>query len=103
MALICILLSALCTFCVRLLPFAILGRKKEIPEKIKYLGKALPSAIMAVLIIYCLKDVPSDFIGIGIEKILAILVCGILHLWKKNTLLSIIGSTIVYMLLCSIN
>lgn len=102
MAFICIVLSALCTFCIRILPFIVLGGRREIPQKIKYLGKALPSAIMAVLIIYCLKDIIGSFTTIGLSKIIAVAVCVAIHLWKKNNLLSIVISTGVYMILCSI-
>ncbi len=49
----------------------------------------LPSAIMAVLIIYCLKDVPGDFTGIGIRKLLAVLVVVISYHFKRSTFLSI--------------
>lgn len=96
---ICILISALCTLFLRALPFGILGGNRKIPDKIKYLGRILPSAIMAVLIVYCLKDVPMDYAGAGKNKLIAVAVCAGLHLWKKNTLLSIIGSTAVYMIL----
>ena len=37
--------------------------------------------------------------GAGKNKLIAVAVCAGLHLWKKNTLLSIIGSTAVYMIL----
>lgn len=55
-----ICVGAVCTIFLRALPFTLLG-KKEIPDKIQYLGKILPPAIMAVLIVYCLKDVPVSF------------------------------------------
>jgi branched-subunit amino acid transport protein AzlD len=91
--LICILVSAAA------LPFTILGKRKQIPEKIRYLGRILPAAIMAVLIVYCLKEVPTEFLSGGYKKLIAAAVCVALHVWKKNTFVSIIGSTIVYMLL----
>ena len=77
----------------------ILGKRKQIPEKIRYLGRILPAAIMAVLIVYCLKEVPAEFLSGGYKKLIAAAVCVALHVWKKNTFVSIIGSTIVYMLL----
>ena len=58
----------------------------------------LPSAIMAVLIIYCLKDVPASS-TYGLPEAIAILFIMVLHKWKKNTLLSIGGGTILYMIL----
>ena len=57
------------------------------------------AGLVAVLIVHCLKDVPLDYAGVGKNKLIAVAVCAGLHLWKKNTLLSIIGSTAVYMIL----
>lgn len=96
-ALAAIALAAACTLFMRALPFTLLGRKKELPSAVRYLGQILPAAIMAVLIVYCLKAVPADFGGVGICQLLAVGVCVLLHLWKKNTLLSIVGSTAFYM------
>lgn len=101
-ALLAIILSALATLFLRALPFALLGTRKAVPEKIKYLGQTLPSAIMAVLIIYCLKDIPDNSPASGAEKLIAVAVCAIIHLWKNNTLLSIFASTLLYMLLCMV-
>ena len=64
-----------------------------------YLGNILPAAIMAVLIVYCLKSAPMDFGGTGMYQLLAAGVCVLLHVWKKNTLFSIVGSTAFYMIL----
>ena len=93
--LICILVSAAATVCMRALPFTIIGKRKQIPEKIRYFGRILPAAI----IVYCLKEVPTEFLSGGYKKLIAAAVCVALHVWKKNTFVSIIGSTIVYMLL----
>lgn len=99
MCLVGILAAALCTLLTRALPFTLLGKKKEIPPKIQYLGRILPPAIMAVLVIYCLRDVTTDLMGNGIRELAAVGVCVGVHLWKKNTLISIFASTAVYMLL----
>ena len=69
--LICILVSAAATLFMRALPFTILGKRKQIPEKIRYLGRILPAAIMAVLIVYCLKEVPTEFLSGGYKKLIA--------------------------------
>lgn len=94
-----VLLSVLCTLSIRALPFVLLGGKKKVPEKIKYLGRILPASIMAVLIVYCLKSVPEDFAGQGIGQMIAVGICAAVHIWKRNTLLSIVTSTCVYMIL----
>lgn len=93
---------ALCTLLTRALPFWVLGGKKEIPQTVQYLGKVLPPAIMIILVIYCLKSV-NIFVGSrGIPELLAIIVVAILHLWKKNTLLSIGAGTVFYMILVQV-
>ena len=63
MALIAIFVSAVITFGLRSLPFLVFQEGKELPDQIKRLGMVLPSSIMAVLIVYCLKDVGDDFYG----------------------------------------
>lgn len=94
-----ILCVAVCTLLTRAIPFLLFGGKKEVSPIIQYLGKVLPSAIMTILVVYCLKDV-SIFAGNrGVPEFLAILAVVILHLWKKNTLLSIGVGTIFYMLM----
>lgn len=90
---------ALCTFLTRALPFWIFGGKKEVPPTVQYLGKVLPSAIMMILVIYCLKDVNIFAGSRGIPELLAITVVTVLHVWKKNTLLSIGAGTAFYMFL----
>ena len=71
---------------------------KEPPEFIQYLGKVLPYAVIGLLVIYCLKDVPGSG-TYGIPEFLAIAFIVLLHRWKKNILLSIGGGTVFYMLL----
>lgn len=93
---------ALCTLLTRALPFWVLGGKKDIPETIKYLGKVLPPAIMIILVIYCLKSVNILVGSRGIPEALAIGLVALLHLWKKNTLLSIGAGTVFYMILVQV-
>lgn len=86
------------TMVTRFLPFLIFPEGKEPPEFIQYLGKVLPYAVIGLLVIYCLKDVPGSGIY-GIPKFLAIAFIVLLHRWKKSILLSIGGGTVFYMLL----
>ena len=86
------------TIVLRFLPFVIFGRKKEIPGYITYLSGVLPYAIMGMLVVYCLKDVPGSG-HYGILELIAILFIVALHKWKKSTLLSIGGGTVLYMVL----
>ena len=80
--------SAGITFFLRALPFLAFRGEREMPEKLIYLGKILPSAIMAVLIVYCLKETGSDFSHTGIANFLAVAVVAVSYKWKHNTFLS---------------
>ena len=91
-------ICAVCTFGERLLPFLIF-RKGEIPSLIRYLGKVLPLAIMATLVVYCLRGTSFDTYANFMPQIVAVAVTVVLHLWKGNTLLSVFGGTLTYMCL----
>ena len=90
--------AALTTALLRALPFALFGRR-ALPRWVGYLGGALAPAIMGVLVVYCLKD--ADFAGRthGLREVAAVAATVGLHLWRRNTLLSIAGGTAVYMFL----
>ena len=87
------------TIALRFLPFFIFGGKRKTPEIILYLGKVLPYAIMGMLVIYCLRSITTGSIGAGAAQIIACTAVAVLHLWKRNTLISIIGGTVIYMVL----
>ena len=95
---ITIALCVIATMATRFLPFVIFSGKKETPAFVHYLGRALPSAIFALLVVYCLRntDVTAHF---ALPEALAIAATILLHLWKRQMLLSIAGGTAVYMLL----
>ena len=94
-AIITIAAVVLGTMATRFIPFIIFPEGKNPPEFIKYLGTVLPYAAIGLLVIYCLKDVPAH----GLPKAIAIIFIVLLHKWKKNTLLSIGGGTVLYMIL----
>lgn len=89
---------ALCTYLERLLPF-LLFRKGEPPQWVRYLGKMLPTAIMATLVIYCLRGTTFTTVGGFLPSAVGVAVTAALHLWKRNTLLSVLGGTVIYMCL----
>ena len=87
------------TMTTRFLPFLVFPANKPTPRYVQYLGKVLPSAALGLLVVYCLKDV-SVFQGShGIPEAISLAVIIVLHLWKKQMLLSIAGGTICYMIL----
>lgn len=94
-----ILLSAGITMGLRALPFAVFRGKREMPENLMRLGKMLPSAIMAILVVYCLKGAITDFGTQGIPQLTAGMVVAVTYLWKRNTFLSIAAGTACNMLL----
>lgn len=87
------------TAITRFLPFLLFPADKPTPKYIQYLGKVLPSAVFGLLVIYCLKNVSLFEGSHGIPELVSILVVVLLHLWKRQMLLSIAGGTICYMLL----
>lgn len=96
---ITIALLTLGTMLTRFLPFVVFPANKETPPYIKFLGEVLPYAVMGMLVVYCLKNVSFTSTENFLPHLLAIISILFLHTWKKNTLLSIAGGTLVYMLL----
>ena len=91
--------AALVTMVLRFLPFIIFRGDRETPAYITYLGKVLPFAIMGMLVVVCLKGVSFAAAPYGIPEFLACGAVAALHVWKRNTLLSIAGGTVLYMVL----
>lgn len=96
---ITIALCVLATTLMRFLPFIIFSENRKTPAFIQYLGKLLPSAIFGMLVVYCLRNVDVLRGSHGIPEAVAILVTVLLHLRKRQMLLSIAGGTATYMLL----
>lgn len=94
-----IAVMSIVTIALRFLPFLIFGENRKTPELITYLGKVLPYAIMGMLVVYCLKGVSLLTAPYALPELLGCAAVVLLHLWKRNTLLSIGGGTICYMLL----
>ena len=97
-----IAVAALVTASTRFLPFLIFGEKRKTPELVLYLGKVLPCAIMGMLVVYCLKEVSVLAYPYGIPELLGIVFVAVLHLWKRNSLLSIGAGTVFYMVLVQV-
>ena len=91
---------SLVTMGIRFLPFVVF--RKKTPKWILYMGKVLPFAIMGMLVVYTLKNATPLEGNHGIPELLGVLFVVFLHKWKHNTLLSIVGGTILYMLLIQV-
>ena len=97
-ALLAILVVGAVTLMIRALPF-IFFRRRKTPSVVLYLGQVLPIAIMAILVIYCLKDITPTAYPFGLPEIIAAGIVVGLHVWKHNTLISIFSGTVAYMLM----
>ena len=94
-----IVVAAAVTMSTRFLPFWVFGKNRPIPRIVTYLGSVLPFAVMGMLVVYCMKDVAFLAPPYGIPELLSCLVVALLHLWKRNSLLSIGIGTVLYMAL----
>ena len=90
--------AAVITALLRGLPFLIFGADKT-PKFITFLGKFLPYAVMGMLVVYCLKDATFTSFPFALPEFIAIAAVALIHLWRRNTLLSVAGGTVFYMLL----
>lgn len=91
--------AAAVTIALRFAPFAIFGENRQTPAVVSYLGRVLPGAVMAMLVVYCLKGIDLTASAWGIPEFLGCACVAGLHIWKRNTLLSIGGGTVLYMIL----
>ena len=91
--------AAVVTAGLRFIPFLIFGKGRQTPPVVTYLGKVLPFAIMGMLVVYCMKDVSFLSAPFGIPELLGCAIVALLHIWRRNTLLSIGVGTVAYMLM----
>ena len=101
-AILSIVVMSLATFLTRVLPFLLFDRGESPPKLVLYLGRVLPPAVIAMLIVYCLKGISFTTAAGWLPQAISVGVVVILHLWKHNNLLSIFGGTILYMVLIQV-
>lgn len=94
-----IAVMAVCTIALRALPFVLLPENRRTPEFILFLGRTLPPAMIAMLVVYCLKDVDVMSSPHGLPEMLAVIAVCMLQKWKHSSLISIGGGTLLYMIL----
>ncbi len=102
LSILIIVIVGITTFVTRAIPFLIFRDSKKIPETVKYLGGALPPAVIGMLVIYCLKSVSIVSFPFGLPELIAVAVVVVLHVWKRNNLLSIGVGTVLYMFLVQV-
>lgn len=98
-AMLVILVMGLATLATRILPVLIFGRGEKAPDYILYLGRVVPYTATGLLIVYCLKDVSVAEGSHGLPELIALAVVSGTYLWKRNTILSVVVGTVLYMLL----
>ena len=86
------------TVLCRALPFLLFRDGRPVSGGVIYLGRVLPYAIIAILVVYCLRGVDFTSVPFGAPEIIAVLLTVAIHVWKRSNLLSIGVSTAVYML-----
>lgn len=99
-ALLATIIFAIVIFATRVFPFLLFSRRNP-PKLLQFIEQSIPPAVMAILVIYSIKDMPfngTELLPCGAALSMAV----ILHTWRKNALLSIFGSTAVFMLLQSV-
>ncbi len=98
-SIIIIVLVALVTLATRAIPFVLFPEGKKISKAVEYLSKVLPPAVIGMLVVYCFKSVNVLSSPFGLPELIAGLTVVVLHIWKRNNLLSIGAGTIIYMIL----
>lgn len=89
---------AIMTGISRGLPYVVFGNR-ELPEIVNYLGNVLPASIMAILVIYCVRNTEFCTYPYGMAEIISLLLVVIIQIWKKSSFLSIVIGTVCYMIL----
>ena len=102
MSFLIILIVAITTFTTRVIPFLVFPKGKELPSIVIYLGKVLTPAVIGMLVVYCLKGTHIIAAPHGIPELIAVVTVAVLHIWKRNNLLSIGVGTVLYMVLIQV-
>lgn len=97
-----IIIIAICagvTIATRVIPFLIFKPNKPLPKYVQYLGKVLPGAVFAMIVVYCLKNTDVINAPHGLPELIGLIATVAIHLYKKNMMISMATGTIVYMIL----
>ena len=97
--LIGIVIMSVVTILLRAIPFLVFGGKRKVPGYITRLSSLLPYAVMVMLVVYCLRSISFSATGSFVPELICVVIVVLLHVWKHNTILSIVTGTVVYMLL----
>lgn len=98
-AMIVIMVMGLAVLATRIVPVLIFDREEKVPEFILYLGRVVPYTAMGLLIVYCLRDMPVLESPHGRPELISLAAVTVTYLWKRNTILSVVIGTALYMFL----
>ena len=98
-SLLIVAVMAVFTALTRFLPFLAFPEGRKRPKVITYLGTVLPYSLIGMLVVYCFKSVSVFAYPYCIPELLAVVLVTVLHIWKRNTLISVFGGVIFYMVL----
>ena len=98
-SLLIVAVMAVFTALTRFLPFLAFPEGRKRPKVITYLGTVLPYALIGMLVVYCFKSVSVFAYPYCIPELLAVVLVAVFHIWKRNTLISVFGGVIFYMVL----
>ena len=101
-SLLLILVIAGMTFLTMCIPFLLFPENRKTPACITYLSKVLPYAIIGMLVVYCFRNVSVADAPHGLPELIAAAAVVLLHVWRRNTLLSIGAGTLLYMILVQV-
>ena len=101
-AMLIVLIAGIVTVALRVTPFIIWSGERKTPEYIMWLGNILPYAIMAMLVVFCLRNIDLGTVSSWAPAIIAVVVTGAIQAWKRNSIYSIIAGTVCYMVLIQI-
>jgi branched-subunit amino acid transport protein AzlD len=94
------IMAAIIAFC-RALPFLFFAGRKP-PAFLSFVEVYMPAIAMTVLAVSSYTSLKWTAAPHGIPELLAGAGVVVLHIWKRNALLSILGGTLLYMLLSGI-
>ena len=94
-----IAVCAVCTMLTRAIPFLVFRDAEKVPKIVLYLGKVLPPAVIATLVIYALRNTDVLAGTHGIPELIGVLCAGVLHWIWRNSFISIGAATVLYMVL----
>lgn len=98
-SLLIVIVMSIVTAVLRFAPFILFPEGRKRPKVVTYLGTVLPYALMGMLVVYCFKSVNVTSAPFGLPELLATIFVIAIHVWKRNTLISVFGGVILYMLL----